>query len=142
MGHPVNIRIKNKHTLVDGFQDKIEYEGQGNFYLKDDSYYLVYRDYSEGLDGARTTVKIKKSKDRVLIKRGRPAPAKQVFMSGQTLEGWLRIDNRQVAIKTKTEEINCSLNKSGGELHIEYELFIGGRYSGKYSLSIFLEISE
>ena len=73
MKYEVNIEIKNKQNVEGAETDFLTNSSEGFFYIKNNIYYLIYNDYSEGIEGAKTTLKIDPEENRILLMRAKPA---------------------------------------------------------------------
>ena len=136
MEKKVKIQINSTQDLVEGESDVIEFEEEGIFYIKNDIYYLVYKNQAEGLDGARTIVKIDPGQDQIIILRSKPAKMEQTFRKDETLEGSYSTQYGNLRIKNKTEVLEYNLNQTGGKINLVYDLFINNQKYTKNKLKI------
>ncbi|MGM0437308.1 MAG: DUF1934 domain-containing protein [Bacillota bacterium] len=136
MKYEVNIEIKNKQNLESAETDFLENSSEGLFYIKNDIYYLIYDDYSEGIQGSRTTLKIEPEENRILLMRAEPAEMKQVFIEKEKTKGFYQIENQKVSLEVETEDIQIELKELEGKIELEYTQYLMGEVIGKHSLKI------
>lgn len=136
MKYDVNIEIKNSQKLEFGENDRITDSSEGIFYIKDNIYYLVYQDYSEGIKGARTTLKIDPTEERVFLLRAEPSGMKQVFCRGEKKEGFYQVDGRKVKLEVETSKLRFDLTKDKGKIEISYILYLMGKKIGENNLEV------
>ena len=136
MKFKVNIEVKNKQKIKFGEDDLIKNSSDGIFYIKDDVYYLVYEDFSEGIEGARTTLKIDPIEERVLLLRADPAAMKQNFCIGEKTRGYYQVDDSKLRLEVETTKINFDLLEDEGKIKIEYVLYLMGEKTSESSLKI------
>lgn len=136
MKYEVNIEIKNKQNLENAETDFLENSSEGIFYIKNDIYYLIYDDYSEGIQGARTTLKIEPEENRILLMRAKPAEMKQVFIEREKTKGFYQIENQKVSLEVETEDIQIELKELKGKIELEYTQYLMGEVIGEHSLKV------
>ena len=136
MKYEVNIEIKNKQNLEGAETDFLKNSSEGIFYLKNNIYYLVYNDYSEGLQGAKTTLKIEPEENRILLMRAKPAEMKQIFVEKEKTKGFYQINEQEVSLEVETEDIQIELEELEGKIELEYTQYLMGEIIGKHSLEV------
>ena len=136
MKYEVNIEIKNKQNLEGAETDFLKNSNEGIFYLKNNIYYLVYNDYSEGLQGAKTTLKIEPEENRILLMRAKPAEMKQIFVEKEKTKGFYQINEQEVSLEVETEDIQIELEELEGKIELEYTQYLMGEIIGEHSLKI------
>ncbi len=136
MKEMVNINIVNKQKLDFEQSDVIKSNNEALFYKKNDIYYLIYNDHSEGIDGAKTTLKIDEENNRILLLRAEPAKMKQVFCKGERKKGYYQVDERRLDFEVKTNKIKVEVNDDEGKIKINYITFLMGEKTAENSLEI------
>ncbi|MFZ2539182.1 MAG: DUF1934 domain-containing protein [Oscillospiraceae bacterium] len=123
MKKDVFITIKGIQT-VDDEKDTTELFTQGNFYKKDDSYYITY-DESEatGFQGSTTTLKVE-GNDKVTLIRSGSTRSHLIAQNGERNIGHYGTTEGNLAIGVYTKQINANLDENGGDLFFSYSLDI------------------
>lgn len=136
MKYEVNIEIKNKQNVEGAETDFLTNSSEGFFYIKNNIYYLIYDDYSEGIEGAKTTLKIDPEENRILLMRAKPAAMKQVFIEKEKTEGFYQVNEQEVSLEVETEDIQIELDELEGKIELEYTQYLMGEIIGKNSLEV------
>ena len=139
MKQKIEITVKNNQLTEENRENttsKINSRETGYFYRKNKFYYLVYNDHSEGLDGARTIVRIDPEIEEILLMRKSPAKMKQTFISGQKTEGIYETQYGKLNIKNRTNHLDFNISEKKGKIIINYDLYINGKLSNKNKLKI------
>lgn len=139
MSQKVIINIKSRQDIAGGSVDKIEYEFKGVVHKKRGIYYLVYNDYSEGMSGARTTLKIEPKAERIFLRRDKPVALKQIFQPGEKKEGVYQTAAGKLEMEIKTESIKIEVNNKMGEIIILYCLYFNNIFTTENKLEIYFE---
>lgn len=139
MKQKVTIKIKSRQDIVGAAIDQMENKEKGFLHKKRGIYYLVYKDHSEGLDGARTTLKIEPQKERVFLTREKPAVLKQIFQPGERKKGIYHTSTGRIQIKIKTELLEIEVSNGEGEICIIYNLYLNNNLTSKNRLEIYFE---
>jgi len=139
MKYEVNIEIKNRQNVEGAETDFLTNSSEGFFYIKNNNYYLIYNDYSEGIEGAKTTLKIEPEENRVLLMRAKPAAMKQDFVEKEKTEGFYQINQQEVSLEVETEDIQIELDESEGKIELEYTQYLMGEVIGKNSLEVYYQ---
>lgn len=132
----VKVSIKGTQVDVDGEKNIIEFITEGKFYIKNDSYYIVY-DESElsGMEGSTTTLKIKGN--IVSMKRFGSNNSKLIFEKGkkhkteyETMYGIMEME-----VSTNNMEVKL-LEEGKGTIDLSYKMNISGMVESYNTLSI------
>ena len=143
MKKKILIKLENRQDFVDdqpGTDIKNEFKGE--LYIKKEKYYLRYNDQSEGIDGARTILKIDPKAERVLLLREEPAEMKQTFKKAQKIKGYFKTAYGKLELAVKTRDLKIDIEDNNGIIKIEYQLFLGGELSSKHKLKLSYSIEE
>jgi len=136
MKSKVDIEVKNKQNLEGAETEFLKDSSEGFFYIKNGIYYLIYHDHSEGIKGAKTTLKIEPEENRILLMRAKPSEMKQTFIESEKTEGFYQVDNQKVSLEVETENIQIELEKLSGKIELEYTQYLMGKIVGEHSLEI------
>ena len=120
-----NSTIRVKSIINKEADEAIELITEGNFYEKNESFYILY-DESEEMGMADCSVMIKVSENEVTVKRKGSFSSKMVYTPGQTNEFIYNMPYGSMPIILHTKEIKKELNEAGGELKVRYVLTIQG----------------
>ncbi|MGM0502552.1 MAG: DUF1934 domain-containing protein [Bacillota bacterium] len=120
MSTTVNINVKSKqdHGVE---QEQMSMQSNGELYQKKGVYYLKYQEQSEGLEGVKTTLKIKEE-ELTLIRQGQVrtiqkfAPETRTEFDYQTPYGTL-----ELALEVNKWELD--VNKTVGKISLEYAVY-------------------
>ncbi len=137
MDQKILIKLKNKQDFLENREsDKIEKEYTGEFYKKKQKYYLSYNEDSEGINGAKTILKIDPAAERVLLMRQEPAEMKQDFKIGKKIRGYFSTGYGSIKTAVKTNQLKINIKEKSGEIKIKYQLYLGEELSSKHSLKL------
>ncbi|MFW6034655.1 MAG: DUF1934 domain-containing protein [Halothermotrichaceae bacterium] len=141
MKKKIGLNISNTQFFIDSEDiDNITYQSQGLLYLKNNKYYLIYNNNTQGFAGSRTKIKINYKGQKVSLLRDRPAQLRQFFEEGKKLKGFYQINAGKIKLETYTSEIDINIKKNKGDLFIKYSLFFNGQPTNKNQLKINWEI--
>ena len=140
MEKKVNIKIKSTQNLIEGGSDVVKFEDKGIFYVKNDIYYLVYENHAEGIDGARTIVKIDPEREQIVILRSKPAKMEQTFRKNETLHASYTTQYGKLNLKNKTEVMEYNIDKNSGKINLVYDLYINDQKYTKNKLKISYQV--
>lgn len=137
MSKKVLIKLENKQDFS-GKQPAVDikHEFNGELYIKKEKYYLSYNDHSEGIDGARTILKIDPERERVLLLREEPAEMKQTFKKAEKIKGYFKTAYGKLELAVKTSDLKIDIEDNNGIIKIEYHLFLGGELSSNHKLKL------
>ena len=123
MKKDVLITIKGIQKL-DGESDTTELFTHGNFYRKNDNYYITY-DESEatGFQGSTTTLKVE-ANDKVTLIRSGTTQSHLIVQNGERNVGHYGTDQGNLSIGVYAKEIKSTLDDTGGDLYFAYSLDI------------------
>ena len=137
MSKNVAIKLENVQQIIDdNDQQQINNNYQGEFYIKNEKLYLSYEDDAEGMDQARTIVKIDPERERVLLLRHEPAAMKQDFVIGKKQEGYFKTAYGEIKIAVKTTNLEIDINDNTGIIKINYQVYLGGELNAEHRLKI------
>ncbi len=109
---------------VDHEKDTTELFTQGNFYKKNNSYYITY-DESEatGFQGSTTTLKVE-GNDKVTLIRSGNIRSHLIAQNGERNVGHYGTSEGNLSVGVYTKQINSELDENGGDLFFSYSLDI------------------
>jgi len=137
MKKKVFIKLKNRQEFLENKNiEEVEKDYQGEFYKKRDKFYLSYIEDSEGIEGAKTILKIDPHKKRVLLLRQKPAEMKQDFQTGEKQKGYFDTEYGRINLSVKTDSLKIDISKDAGIISINYKLYLSGELSSEHSLSL------
>ncbi|QTL96838.1 DUF1934 family protein [Iocasia frigidifontis] len=137
MSRKIELTIKSCQKYPDdGRVEEINSSTEGLIYRKNRLHYLVYNDYSAGLSGVRTTIKIDQACERVLIIRAKPYEYQQTFVNGKKEKGSYQTNYGRIKTAVLTEELKIDLRDKKGSILIDYKLYFNGQYTSRNNLLI------
>jgi uncharacterized beta-barrel protein YwiB (DUF1934 family) len=137
MSKNVSIKLENVQQIIDDQEkQRLNNQYQGEFYIKNEKLYLSYQDDAEGMDGARTVVKIDPERERVLLLRHQPAAMKQDFVIGKKQEGYFKTAYGEIKMAVKTKRLEMEISENAGLIRINYQVFLGGELNAEHHLKI------
>ena len=137
MKKDVYISITGTQEL-DGEKDSVEMTTEGKFYNKDGKYYLCYTEGElSGLEKCSTTLKISPDGIITMLRRGQ-TNTQLVFEKGQRHTGHYETPYGDFTISVMANEVNFSIDDSGGNIDIDYIMDINNvaRSHNGISLSV------
>ena len=134
------IRVKS-HIITDGEGMDFETVTDGNFYLKDGKYYVMYEEKDMLRDFGRCITTVKCDLNTVYMKRNGAIGTNLEFEKNKTNRSTYKFEMGVIVLETHTKEVEISLCGSGGKINLEYDIDIGGQKSyNKVEISV--EASE
>ena len=112
--------IKNNQTFK-GDKELIEIVTEGNFYKKNDTFFLMYKEYT---DLGTVSVLIKAADDAVSVKRSGVCRSKMEYRENSCQEILYTMPFGETIMNLETMKVKNSLNLSGGSIELEYKLTI------------------
>ncbi len=134
-GKSVDLQINN-HQSTEEDEEELSFSGSGTLYRKKGKIYLVYEEKSEGIQGAKTTIKIDPEQKRVFLTRKGPGSINQEFIEGKVHHDSYNTAQGSLNLKTETREISIEITREAGRIEIEYDLYLGGGFFASNSLKI------
>ncbi len=121
-----NYRIKIKSEIFSG-EEKTELEtiAQGNLYLRNGKYYIIY-DEPDATQMKDCTTTIKTDLKTVSVKRGGSVNTNLDFELNTQRNCLYRFEFGTIIMETKATVIEIDLSESGGRVYLEYHLDTGG----------------
>jgi len=120
----VLVLVKGTQVNDLGEADTIELITEGTFFIRPQSYYIVYNESAiSGLEGTTTSLKIEPT--RVTLNRMGKAELKQTFEKGVWSEGHYVTDFGTMVIGVIPSKVEVDLTDMGGSINLEYELQVG-----------------
>nr|WP_282706967.1 DUF1934 domain-containing protein [Natroniella acetigena] len=120
MARQVEVEI---NSLQDTGQEEIEFSSQvtGKLYYRNGVYYLKYEEVLEGLEGTKTTLKIKE--DTVtLIRRGKVGGT-QKFISDKRTSFDYQTPYGRLPLEIEVEKLGVNVTEQAGEVVLQYRLY-------------------
>jgi len=104
----------------------IEVVTPGEFYKKDDSYYVVYKETEiSGMEGTTTTLKI--NPDSFTLIRMGTTTTKMEFEQDNEKLVLYNTPYGVMELKIATKDLKVNVNDQGGDVLINYNMTIGGQ---------------
>ena len=118
----VKINIVGIQT-VNGEREVVEVFTEGNYCEKNGCYYISYMETEEtGFAGAKTTLKVDKDKEKVVLLRSKPAESQLVIEKGGRHLCSYNTGYGNVMIGISGTKITSHLNEKGGSLDFKYTM--------------------
>ena len=137
MKKEVKISIRGRQT-VEGESEVVEVFTDGNFYKKNDSYYIVYQSEEDtSFKGATTTVKIEKNK--VVMLRSAPVESQLIIEKGNRHLCSYNTGYGNVMIGINGSKIDVDLNERGGKIKFKYTIDVNSALLSSHEVTIFVE---
>lgn len=109
---------------VDDEKDTTELFTQGNFYRKNNNYYISYDESgATGFQGSTTTLKVE-GNDKVTMIRSGSTRSHLIVQNGERNIGHYGTSEGHLAIGVYAKQIRSDLNEHGGDLFFSYNLDI------------------
>lgn len=121
MNKEVLVTVTGTQTSEEGREDTITLVTKGNYFQKNNHYYIVYRE-SEASGMPGTTTSIKAESSRVTLNRMGASEFRQVFEKGIYNGGNYVTPYGTMFIQVLPWKVNVELNDVGGSIDMEYEI--------------------
>ncbi|MGB9780224.1 DUF1934 domain-containing protein [Caldanaerobacter sp.] len=101
--------------------DTIELITEGSFYIKGDTFYVVYEESElSGMDGTTTTLKI--TRDKVTLLRFGTNKSKMIFEKNKRHETDYNTPYGKILLGIMSTDLAVDMGETGGEVKIKYVL--------------------
>lgn len=135
MKKDVIITIKGLQSYEDQEDDRVELVTRGNFYQKDEDYYITYKESElTGLGSTTTTVKVEP--ERVTVLRFGDTRTHMIFEEGQKHISYYDTAAGALTVGISTRRIQKRLSDQGGQLMIDYAMEINNSLTGENAFDI------
>jgi len=117
----VLVTVKGTQTNEFGEKDTIELVTRGNYYYKNNAYYIVYNESRlSGLEGATTSLKAEPR--RVTLNRMGAAEMKQIFEEGMHNGGMYVTSCGSMEMRVLSRKVEVCLDHAGGSIDLGYDI--------------------
>lgn len=123
-----NIKENAEITLVNNQSsgsenEKIEFISTGNFYKKDGTFHITYKEHSEmGMGDSRVFLKVED--DKITMRRMGEFQTAMYYEVDRITEFIYRMPYGEMIIQIKTEKIENNLTEDGGSVRFSYILLM------------------
>ena len=134
MKKEIRISIVGIRTERGGEPEKIEFETEGKYYIKDTTHYIVYEESElTGYKGTTTTIKV--SKDEVTLARFGTNNTQMMFKKGRQYRGYYETPYGNFGMCITPTKVDINIGEDGGKINLEYLLDFA-RSSSKNTFNI------
>lgn len=117
---------------LDGETDKIEMTTTGNFMMKNNHFYIGYKEYDEDNPQVSSNNLIKVENDqKVTISRNNGKQTRLLLEKGRRHQCHYRTIMGDLMIGVFADTIEMNLNENGGKLHVKYNLDFNSGFISK-----------
>lgn len=135
MRKEVLVTVRGTQTNEAGEIDTITLITRGEYFLKDRSYYILYRESAtSGMEGATTSLKAEAA--RVTLNRMGASEFRQVYEKGIHYEGSYVTPYGSMPVRILPWKVDVDLTDRGGSIDLEYEIEAGFQRLGYNKLNI------
>lgn len=135
MRKEVLVTVTGTQTRDEGEEDTITLVTRGSYFLKNSSYYIIYRESeASGMQGSTTSIKAES--ERVTLNRMGTSEFRQVFEKGMQNEGNYVTPYGAMYIRVLPWKVEIDLTDGGGSIDLEYEIEAGAERLGYNKLNI------
>lgn len=135
----MEVRVTIKTDITNASQrERMKSEAFGTFYVNDETAVCTF--VERGDEGETKTV-VKINPNQVTIQRSGALNMRQQLISAQKTEGFYTTPYGRLAMEMETKNIQFSWDKLKrvGLLHVIYDLWMQGNYTGCYNVTIQME---
>lgn len=135
MRKEVLVTVTGTQTSEEGEKDTITLVTKGRYFLKNSSYYIIYRESeASGMQGTTTSIKAESAK--VTLNRMGASEFRQVYEKGIYNEGNYVTPYGTMFIRVLPWKVDVELTEAGGSIDLEYEIEAGAQKLGYNKLNI------
>lgn len=116
------ITVKSRQEL-DGESDEMEIISEGNYYIQNGKYYIMYK---EDISMGDVSSQIKVDGKTVIIKRKGTYNSEMIYNEDKNYSFVYRMPYGDMAMEIKTNKVKVLLGENGGKLELDYLLDAGG----------------
>lgn len=113
-GKSVDLKVIN-YQSIENEEEKLRFSGSGTLYHKGGKFYLVYEEKNEGLQGAKTTIKINPAQNRVFLTRKGPGELTQEFIEDNVHYDSYNTAQGRLKLKTETKKSGYGAGPGKGQ---------------------------
>ncbi|SHE91657.1 Uncharacterized beta-barrel protein YwiB, DUF1934 family [Thermoanaerobacter uzonensis DSM 18761] len=120
------ISVKGTQKNDQNESDTIELITEGSFYIKGNTFYVVYEESElSGMDGTTTTLKI--TEDKVTLLRFGTNKSKMVFEKNKRYESGYDTPYGKILLGILPKDVKVTMSETGGEITIKYALDLNNK---------------
>ncbi|MBE3592118.1 MAG: DUF1934 domain-containing protein [Thermoanaerobacter sp.] len=120
------ISVKGTQKNDQNESDTIELITEGSFYIKGNTFYVVYEESElSGMDGTTTTLKI--TEDKVTLLRFGTNKSKMVFEKNKRYESDYDTPYGKIPLGILPTDVKVAMLEAGGEITIKYALDLNNK---------------
>ncbi|HHW57595.1 MAG TPA: DUF1934 domain-containing protein [Clostridia bacterium] len=120
------ISVKGTQKNDRNESDTIELITEGSFYIKGNTFYVVYEESElSGMDGTTTTLKI--TEDKVTLLRFGTNKSKMVFEKNKKYESDYDTPYGKIPLGILPTDVKVAMSETGGEITIKYALDLNNK---------------
>lgn len=120
------ISVKGTQKNDQNESDTIELITEGSFYIKGNTFYVVYEESElSGMDGTTTTLKI--TEDKVTLLRFGTNKSKMVFEKNKRYESDYDTPYGKILLGILPKDVKVTMSETGGEITIKYALDLNNK---------------
>lgn len=130
----VHINLESVVDRPDSPQETTELKTEGQFYIKDEAYYLLYEERMEEGEAVRNTLKVT-DREALVIRKG-AVSMRQPLVEGEKTKGVYQnpLGNMHIETKTKQADIRWSQETASGQIVLRYDLNMENQPVGRFQL--------
>ncbi len=137
MDKDVIISVKGTQMDLDNETNEMELVTEGKYYKQDDAYYVTYNESEvTGMDGTTTTLKV--ADGIVTLMRSGSVNSHFVFQRGHRHLSHYDTEYGAFTISVYADEVDVSMNDSGGEIRVGYQMEIDNNRTGMNDFYMFI----
>lgn len=138
MAKNVLVTVKSTRTSPENETEFIEAVYPGTLYLKNNNYYILYKETQQtGMENVTTSLKVEG--ERITIIRNGSVSMRQIFECGVVNRSLYQSNFGCMDMAVKPWHIEVHLTDIGGSIKLEYELELDGSNVGNTSLDIIIK---
>ncbi|KHO61774.1 MULTISPECIES: DUF1934 domain-containing protein [Thermoanaerobacter] len=120
------ISVKGTQKNDRNESDTIELITEGSFYIKGNTFYVVYEESElSGMDGTTTTLKI--TEDKVTLLRFGTNKSKMVFEKNKKYKSNYDTPYGKILLGILPKDVKVTMSETGGEITIKYALDLNNK---------------
>lgn len=134
----VLVGLKSIQRDASGKDTVVELLSPGEYHEKNNVKYIIYNESEvTGLDGVRTTIKIKP--DSVILIRNGNVSMRHEYVLGDMKQTVVDTPFGELHMGIRTHELNTHIEDGVGNVHLGYDISVGGEWQFYNQLDIKLQ---
>lgn len=138
----VIVKVKGRQTDAVGEVSSVEMVAEGRHYFRNGKHYVLYNDEVMTGDSSSTETILKIAPDSLMLLRKGGINHEQFFALNKLSTSIYSTPYGKMQLEVKTDKINIEYGTVSGNIDVNYEMSINGKWQSKNELNIEVNVAD